>query len=205
MNIRSALQISILKTLYLSIRFHGVIVVLRGTRIRLEKGARIELAPGARLYLGRGYHIGSPLSLRMSPHGRLVIRGTVTISCGTKVVIADNALLEIDDHAFIHYDSAITCWEHIVIGASVAISWNTNIIDGNAHQLIIAGKPRPRTRPLTIGDHVWIGTGAIIVGASIGDGSVVGAGSVVTVNVPPKALVAGNPAQVIREDVSWEV
>jgi tetrahydrodipicolinate N-acetyltransferase len=205
MNIRSALLISVFKTLYLSIRFRGLIIVLRGTRIRLERGARIELAPGARLYLGRSHHIGKPLSVRICPHGRLAIRGTVTISCGTKIIIGENAHLEIGDQTFIHYDAAITCWEHIAIGADCGISWNTNIIDGNAHELIIAGKPRSRTRPLTIGDHVWIGTGAIVVGASIGDGSVVGAGSVVSSNVPPKALVAGNPAQVVREDVSWEV
>jgi acetyltransferase-like isoleucine patch superfamily enzyme len=202
---RSALHISILKTLYLSMRFRGLIIVLRGGRIRLEKGARIELAPGARLLLGRGHHIGKPLSLRIATNGRLAIQGTVTISCGTKVVIGENAHLEIGGGTFIHYDSAITCWEHIAIGADCGISWNTNVIDGNAHELIIAGKPRPRTRPLSIGDHVWVGTGAIIVGASIGDGSVVGAGSVVTTSVPPKTLVTGNPAQVIREDVSWEV
>jgi acetyltransferase-like isoleucine patch superfamily enzyme len=205
MNIRSVLLISVFKTLYLSIRFNGQIIVVRGTRIRLERGARIELAPGARLILGRGHHIGKPLSLHMATNGRLTIQGTVTISCGTKIVVGKNAHLEIGDQTFVHYDAAITCWEHIAIGADCGISWNTNIIDGNAHELVIGGRPRPRTRPLTIGDHVWIGTGAIVVGASIGDGSVVGAGSVVTTSVPPKALVTGNPAQVIREDVSWEV
>jgi acetyltransferase-like isoleucine patch superfamily enzyme len=203
MNIRSALHISVLKTLYFSARFHGKIIVLRGARIQLEKGARIELAPGARLNLGRAHHVGKPLSLRMGPNGCLAIRGTVTVSCGTRIVIAENARLEIGDQTFIHYDSAITCWEHIAIGADCGVSWNVNIIDGNGHELIIGGKPRPRTRPLTIGDHVWIGTGVIIVGASVGDGSVLGAGSVISSSVPAKALVTGNPAQVVREDVSW--
>jgi acetyltransferase-like isoleucine patch superfamily enzyme len=205
MNIRSALLISVIKTLYLSIRFRGRIIVVRGTRIRLERGAQIDLAPGARLMLGRGHYIGKPLALRIATNGRLTIRGTVTISCGTKVVVGENAHLEIGDQTFVHYDAAITCWDHIAIGADCGISWNTNIIDGNAHELIIDGKPRPRTRPLTIGDHVWIGTGAVVVGASIGDGSVVGAGSVVTTTVPAKALVTGNPSRVVREDVSWVV
>ena len=81
-----------------------------------------------------------------------------------------------------------------------------NIIDGNGHELIIGGKPRPRTRPLTIGDHVWIGTGAMVLGGvTIGDGAVVAAGSVVTKDVPGKVIVAGNPARVVREDVSWHL
>ena len=154
MTIRSILLISIFKTLYFSARFHGQIIVARGTRIRLDKGARIELVPGARLYLGRGQHIGKPLSLRIFHNGRLSIRGEVAISCGTKVVVGENAHLEIGEKTFINYDSAIVCWKHIAIGEDCAISWNTNIIDGNAHELIVAGKPRPRTRPLIIGDHV---------------------------------------------------
>jgi len=55
-------------------------------------------------------------------------------------------------------------------------------------------------RPITIGDDVWIGGGAIVLpGLAIGDRSVVGAGSVVSKDVPADVLVAGNPARVIRE------
>ena len=118
-------------------------------------------------------------------------------------MIGDDAQVEIGDQSYINFDSAVTCFKNITIGANCAISWNTNIIDGNGHELIVGGVPRPRTRPVRIGDNVWIGTGAIIVGATIGDGSVVAAGSVVTSVVPAKALVAGNPARVAREDISW--
>jgi len=53
--------------------------------------------------------------------------------------------------------------------------------------------------PVTIGHDVWIGMGAFILsGVTIGDGSVVAARSVVTRDVPPYAIVAGNPAQVVR-------
>jgi len=51
-------------------------------------------------------------------------------------------------------------------------------------------------RPITIGDDVWIGGGALILpGVTIGDGAIVGAGSVVTRDVPPRTTVAGNPAR----------
>jgi len=53
--------------------------------------------------------------------------------------------------------------------------------------------------PVNIGNDVWIGSAAILLsGISVGDGAVVGAGSVVTKDVPPYAIVAGNPAKLIR-------
>jgi acetyltransferase-like isoleucine patch superfamily enzyme len=53
--------------------------------------------------------------------------------------------------------------------------------------------------PVIIGNDVWIGAGAIILsGVTIGDGAIVGAGSVVTHDIPPYAIVAGNPAKIIR-------
>jgi acetyltransferase-like isoleucine patch superfamily enzyme len=204
MNIRSALSFSFTKSLYLSTRFHGRVVVTRGTRIRLARGARIDLVPGARLRLGMRHPLGTPLSLQIRRGGRLTVHGEVLISSGTRILIGDNAHLEIGDQTFIHYDGVITCWEHIAIGAECGISWNVNILDGNGHDLTVGGKQRPRARGAQIGDRVWLGTGATIVSATIGDGSVVGAGSVVSSKVPSKVLVKGNPASVVREDVLFE-
>jgi maltose O-acetyltransferase len=56
------------------------------------------------------------------------------------------------------------------------------------------------TKPVTIGNNVWIGGGAIICpGVVIGDNSTIGAGSVVTRDIPPNVFAAGNPCRVIRE------
>ncbi|MEO0782984.1 MAG: DapH/DapD/GlmU-related protein, partial [Pseudomonadota bacterium] len=55
-------------------------------------------------------------------------------------------------------------------------------------------------KPISIGEKVWIGGGAIILpGVRIGDGTTIGAGSVVTKDVPDRVFAAGNPARVIRE------
>ncbi len=58
--------------------------------------------------------------------------------------------------------------------------------------------------PIRIGDNVWIGCQATIMkGVTIAPGAVVAACSVVTHDVPPRAVVAGNPAQVVRDEVHW--
>ena len=59
-------------------------------------------------------------------------------------------------------------------------------------------------KPVLIGNNVWVGCRAIILkGVTIGEGAVVAAGAVVTKDVPPFTLVAGNPARVIREVKGW--
>ena len=75
----------------------------------------------------------------------------------------------------------------------------------NHEQTVVRARQNARGgRQIVVGDNVWIGGRAIILkGVIIGDGAVVAAGAVVTRNVPPRTIVAGVPARVIRENVSW--
>jgi acetyltransferase-like isoleucine patch superfamily enzyme len=110
------------------------------------------------------------------------------------------ARVTIGAHTYLNRRTEITCRERITIGERCAIAWDVNIMDTDAHTF----EDRPDTAPVTIGDHVWIGAGAMVLkGVTIGDGAVVAARSVVTKDVPPGVLVAGSPARVIREGVSW--
>ena len=60
------------------------------------------------------------------------------------------------------------------------------------------------TLQVKIGNHVWIGTRAIIMkGVTIGDGAIIGAGAIVTKDVPSNSVVVGFPAKVIRENIEW--
>ena len=73
------------------------------------------------------------------------------------------------------------------------------ILDNNEHDLK-QHNVLPPSAPVTIGDHVWICSRVLILpGISIGDHSVIGAGSVVTKNIPPRCVAMGNPARVVRE------
>lgn len=67
-------------------------------------------------------------------------------------------------------------------------------------------RDRRRARPVTIGNDVWIGHGAVVLpGVTIGDGAVVGANAVVTKDVAPYSVVAGAPARVLRPRFSDEI
>ncbi|MFE4544308.1 sugar O-acetyltransferase [Arthrobacter sp. NPDC056727] len=90
--------------------------------------------------------------------------------------------------------AAITIGDDVQIGPNVQLLTPTHPVE-----------PGPRrdkleaAQPITIGDNVWIGGGAIILpGVSVGENSVIGAGSVVTKDVPPNVVAVGNPARVIR-------
>lgn len=90
----------------------------------------------------------------------------------------------------------------------MAVSIGSNVLFGPAVQIYTATHPliaaQRRTglelaRPVTVGSDVWVGGGAILCpGVTVGDRSVIGAGSVVTRPIPPDVFVAGNPCRVIR-------
>ncbi|MBM3115726.1 sugar O-acetyltransferase [Jeongeupia naejangsanensis] len=84
---------------------------------------------------------------------------------------------------------------HTLIGPNVHIHATTHPVDPTERQRWAFW-----AKPITIGENVWIGAGAVIcAGVTIGDHSVIGAGAIVTRDVPACVLAAGNPAQVVRE------
>lgn len=131
------------------------------------------------------------------------------ISTGTP-----NAKVTIGDYTTIRYDSVVGAVEKIEIGNHVIISNHVTIYDNNNHPT----DPEQRIKmtesgfyselwnwkysehkPVKICDNVWIGQYATVLkGVTIGEGSVVGCNSVVTKDVPPYTVVAGNPARVVR-------
>jgi maltose O-acetyltransferase len=83
---------------------------------------------------------------------------------------------------------------HTLIGPAVQIYTATHPLDAELR------KTREFGKPVSIGSDVWVGGGAIILpGVTIGDRAVIGAGSVVTKNIPAGVLAVGNPCDVVRE------
>jgi len=115
---------------------------------------------------------------------------------------SENPTLEIGDGTGIGHNCSLTVGKRITIGKHTRIASGVRIFDASGHPTNpadrLAGLPVPEqdVRPVTIGDNVWIGINCIIhPGVTIGDGSVISAGSVVTSNVAPNVLAMGNPAR----------
>lgn len=86
----------------------------------------------------------------------------------------------------------------ILIGDGTMIGHNVVLATIN-HDLDPKNNRKNHYAPITIGKHVWIGSNAtVLAGVSIGDWAVVGAGAVVTKDVPPKSVVGGIPARIIK-------
>ena len=108
------------------------------------------------------------------------------------------AKLSIGAMTYIAENTAIHCGERVTIGKHVLISADCIIMDRDFHP--IPGNSAEKVAPVIIEDNVWIGYRCIVLkGVTIGHGAVVGAGSVVTKNVPPCTIAAGNPAKVVKE------
>jgi acetyltransferase-like isoleucine patch superfamily enzyme len=89
--------------------------------------------------------------------------------------------------------------ESIIIGDACMIAHGVYISDADWHGIYDRAEPVGNTKPVILEDNVWIGDSAIICkGVTIGKNSIIGAGSVVTKNVPTNSIFAGNPAKLVK-------
>lgn len=132
----------------------------------------------------------------------------------TKIIFErDGAKVAIGDRTFIG-GGVMTVADSVLIGSDVMIAWGVSVSDHDSHSTCFSKRKSDVTDwlrgtkdwsgvpcfPVIVCDKAWIGFNSIILkGVKVGEGAVVGAGSVVTKDVPPWTIVAGNPARVIRE------
>ncbi len=151
-----------------------------------------------------------PLSVRL--FGQIRIAGGGGVQFGDGVTLVGNivpvefvahkgARIAIGDHTFINYGSSISAFELVTIGRHCFLGHYTFIIDNSEHDIRQHLK-LPPSKPVVIEDHVWIASRVIILpGVRIGCHAVIGAGSVVTKDIPPYCVAVGNPARIVRSIV----
>jgi acetyltransferase-like isoleucine patch superfamily enzyme len=131
---------------------------------------------------------------------------------GILLVWKNKGEIIIGKNTYIGLGSRVWSAKKISIGNNVQVAHNVNIFDNNIHSI----DPKIRNKEflqhyenndselkeqeIVIKDNVWLGANVIVLkGVTIGENSIVGAGSVITKNIPVNCIVAGNPARVIRE------
>lgn len=171
--------------------FHNVFRGLPWLRARLQLrscdavGAWTRVWGSVRVQNGGTITLGERVQLRALPWA-------------TELAALPGGRLEIGGGTFINAGASLCAAELVRIGSRCQIGPRAMIVDNDFH---VAGDPlrRSRPRPVVLEDLVWVGAGAMVLkGVHVGRGATIAAGSVVTKDVPPAAVVAGVPARVIR-------
>jgi len=175
---------------------------MSGLRRKFAVNGTLSLGPSARILAGGvSYRAGCRLTV-----------GEQSIVNGNIVFERDRAEVIVGKRTWIG-NSVLSVASLVTVGDDVLISWGVNISDHGSHA--VGWRDRSGDvldwsegrkdwthvpiRSVTICDKAWIGLNSIVMkGLTIGEGAVVGAGSVVTKDVAPWTVVAGNPARVIR-------
>lgn len=166
--------------------FRGIFARLKidscGALLRVDKKARI-IHRNCDIKLGR----------KVNLHAGVKLSGLGNAGKRSELIIGDG--VAVGDRTEIHAGNSVK------IGDGTLIAWDCCIMDRDYHKF---ESETEVTRPVVIGKHVWIGCNVLIMkGVTVGDGAVIAAGSVVTKDVPAAALVGGNPARIIKENVTW--
>ncbi len=158
--------------------------------------------------------VGAGFRMERLPY--LLGRGTISIGRDVRLSGKSNIgfsnrygrepALTIGDGTFIGHDCSFSIADSITIGRHCLLAGGVSVRDHDGHSVDARerreNRPAPpeSIRPIVIGDDVWIGADAIILkGVTIGDRAVVGAGAVVTGDVPPDSVIVGNPARVVKK------
>jgi len=140
-------------------------------------------------------------------YGKIILGSDVTFVGNNNLFVINhvkkNPILRIGDNVTIGYQNEINVADKIVIGNNVRMATGVRIFDNNAHPI----DPELRDQkigikdiaPVIIENGVWIGiNGIILKGVKIGENSIIGAGAVVTRDVPKNCIAIGNPAIIVK-------
>lgn len=175
---------------------------LKKTAIEMRgQGNTLIIAPGTRLY---GCHI-----YVRGNHNKITI-GTFCTLQNVEIWIEDNGNeISIGEHTSFAGATHLSATEgkRITIGKDCMFSAGITVRTGDSHSIVDQNGNRINpAKDVTLGNHVWVGNTVIITkGAAISDNSIVGTGSIVTRRFEESGVVlAGNPAKIIKNNISWD-
>ncbi len=205
--------LNILRALYLNLKFNKnvdlsrLILINKDVELSLANSSKIVLEKGARLNFGFFTHIFSKRrnsKLILEEDASFVLTGKAMIQSGAMIFLGRGKTLKIGRSTFTS-NIKILAHDDITIGDNCIFGWECQIFSGDGHPIYQEESIINKDVPVVIEDNVWVGSRALILkGVRVGKGSIVAAGAVVTKNVPPNCIVAGNPAKVVKENISWK-
>ena len=141
----------------------------------------------------------------ISNGGKIILAGNCGLSKGV-FIESNNSEILLGKNFRCNYSSSIYCKDSsISFGNDVVLGWKVTIRNGDGHAVIVNGNKHEMSKPISIGNHVWICSFVhILKGVKIGDDSVVAYGSIVTKGFDlTQVLIGGYPAKVLSNNTNW--
>ena len=200
-----------------------VVNILKTIRNRLSRDRVTALSLSRNVRIGNS-QIGPTCRLRLD-----CPREDVALRIGDRCLLHNEFIFEstrgeitVGNGVFINGGTKLISRSSIVIGDAVTIAWGCLIYDHNSHSIsyldriadqdqqlidfplgnMVANKDwtSVAAAPIKICNYAWLGFDVVVLkGVTIGEGAIIGARAVVTKNIPPWTIAAGNPARVVKE------
>jgi acetyltransferase-like isoleucine patch superfamily enzyme/coenzyme F420-reducing hydrogenase beta subunit len=176
---------------------------------RPRKYCRLDIHKTARLTINGSLTMGQQqvstshkeTRLLLESNAKMVVTGNYTMYADSYIRVVKNGELILHS-GFINEGVQITCASKVNIGEGCVIARDVIIRDYDGHTIDIPNYEI--AKPITIGNHVWIGNRAMVLkGVKIGEGAIIAAGAVVTKDVPAHCVAGGVPAKVMKENIKW--
>lgn len=200
---------------YLYLNYFCKNIIRRGNgKIIPYKGAVIDLEIDSKIYIqNENLEIGTnklkdsktETYLRLRQGAVWMADGGCEIAYGSTIEILHNSKLK-SGYFTMNSFSTLIAKEEIELGNDVMIARRAIIFDSDFHPIEYSGKKSEYTKKVKIGDHVWIGSNAMILkGVTIGERSIVSANTLVTKEVMEGTLVGNlENLSVLKKDVNWK-
>jgi acetyltransferase-like isoleucine patch superfamily enzyme len=192
--------------------FNGTITIGNNCNVRIGKNCDIKNAlftiiDGSKVTIGNDCFFDAPAHtpnyINVEDKGTFILADNVRIQ--SDILVRFGGVLSFGTYSFINWGSEIRCEEKVTIGEYTIMSYEVCIYDTNTHSVDWAErrltipnradeKERPSTKPIVIGDDVWVGKGATILkGVSIGNKSIVGIRTVVPTGIYAEGSIIVTP------------
>lgn len=163
-------------------------LVISGPGVSIGSFCRIDPAPDAQVHLSCWPH-SNDNSSQSDDHQHAAF---------AEAVPSEGPVIELGDYCTLSPGVRFIAAQKITTGHSCMFAGNVYVTDADWHDRQHRVFPPGPTAPVVLGDNVWLAEGVLVLkGVTIGDNTIVGAGSVVTRSLPENAIAAGNPATVV--------
>lgn len=169
---------------------------------------KIKIDKSSKVFIGKNIKMSKCHVIIKGKNNTLVIEDNCILRSSTIEIVGDNCKIEIGKNCMIGKDCYLSAKEEnitLVIREDCGLSRNVKIMTSDGHPIYQNSKRCNNAQSVLVNEHVWIADNVTILkGVTIDSDSVIGINATVTKNIPANSVAAGNPARVVKNNISWD-